>query len=285
MRAVETSKGWSLKKRRVLRRVLGSNPGQEYYVYVPSTGGHEAPMFVAVHGVARNAREQAKLFAPHCETHGAVLVAPHFSAEEHADYQRLGRVGRGGRADATLDAIVEESAWLTGASPAEIYLFGFSGGAQFAHRYTMAHPHRVARTVMAAAGWYTFPDARMRFPYGIGPSRKLAGVRFDPEEFLRVPITVLVGDLDTTNENLRRSDRLDRQQGTTRVERARSWVRAMQKAAAAHHLDTCVELEVIAGMDHSFEASMKRGRLGERVFAAMFETPDPNFEEGRDAGD
>ena len=30
------------------------------------------------------------------------------------------------------------------------HLFGFSGGAQFAHRYVMAYPHRVASAVFAS---------------------------------------------------------------------------------------------------------------------------------------
>jgi pimeloyl-ACP methyl ester carboxylesterase len=256
-----------------LRRVLQSDPGQEYFVYIPSSGGHGAPLLVAVHGVSGNAKEQARLFSEYCEAYGVVLMAPHFAAEQHGDYQRLGRSGRGDRADVALDAIVEEVAWLTGASTAEIHLFGYSGGAQFAHRYTLAHPHRVARAVIASAGWYTFPDRRRRYPYGIRPSKDLPGVSFDPEEFLRVPITVVVGELDTTSEGVRRTEKLDQQQGETRVERARNWVAAMREAAAAHQLKPLVTFEQVVGGSHSFELAMKRDGLGDRVFASLFGIP------------
>lgn len=262
---------WTLRRMQVLRRVLQEDPEQEYFVYVPSAGGQGSPLFVAVHGVARNASEQARLFAPYAERLGVVLVAPAFSGDQHDDYQRLGREGRGARADLALDAIVEEIAWLTGAAVGQIHLFGYSGGAQFAHRYVMAYPQRVARAVIASAGWYTFPDPRHRFPYGIRPSRDLPRVRFDPEEFLRVPMAVLVGDLDTTDDGLRRTKRVDRQQGTTRVERAQNWVEAMRAAAEAHHLPCLVSLGMIAGGDHSFRDLMKTGQLGERVVAALFE--------------
>jgi pimeloyl-ACP methyl ester carboxylesterase len=228
-------------------------------------------MFVAVHGISRNAPAQANLFATYAEAAGAVLVAPTFAADRFPDYQRLGRARRGARADEVLHSIVEEAAWLTGAASAQIYLFGYSGGAQFAHRYTMAYPDRVARAVAASAGWYTFPTPKRRFPYGLRPTTDLPGVRLDPERFLRVPIAVLVGEDDGTDENLRHTARLDAEQGATRVERARNWVAAMHEAAATYHVPAQVTFEQVAGNDHSFELFMTRGRLGDRVFETLFD--------------
>jgi pimeloyl-ACP methyl ester carboxylesterase len=236
---------------------------------VPATAAAGAPVFVGVHGISRNGLELARLFSEPCDRFGAVLVAPHFSQGHSADYQRLGRVGRGPRADLALHSILEEVALLTGASTAQIHLFGFSGGAQFAHRYTMAHPHRVARAVFSASGWYTFPDARKRFPYGIRISRDLPGVRFDPEEFLQVPVTVIVGDQDTSTEGLRSTRRASRQ-GANRIERARNWVEAMRAAARACRIEPQVKLETIPGGGHSFSALMESGGLGDRTFAALF---------------
>jgi pimeloyl-ACP methyl ester carboxylesterase len=39
-----------------------------------------------------------------------------------------------------------------------LYLSGHSGGAQFVQRYALAHPERVAASVLSSAGWYTFPN-------------------------------------------------------------------------------------------------------------------------------
>lgn len=263
---------WSLSKKTVLRRVLLSDPGQEYFVYVPSAGGHDAPLCVVVHGISRNPRDLLKGFITYAENLGVVLVAPHFTVAQHANYQRLGLDGRGGRADLVLNSIIEEVARLTDAASLQIYLFGHSGGAQFAHRYAMANPSRVARAVVSSAGWYTFPDDRSRFPYGIRPSKRLRGVRLDPEEFLRVPMTVLVGFEDTTPGGVRRSKRVDAQ-GVTRLERARNWVAAMRVAAQAYRLDPQVTLEEIEGGGHSFKTLMARQQLGGRVFKALFGLP------------
>ncbi|HZM17575.1 MAG TPA: PHB depolymerase family esterase [Candidatus Krumholzibacteria bacterium] len=263
-----------LQTKRVLRRALRDDSRQEYFLYIPSSGGQGAPLFVTVHGISRNAEEHATLFSAYAERYGVVLVAPCFTEKQHDDYQRLGRTGRGQRADFVLDSILAEVTELTGAAAAKIYLFGFSGGAQFAHRYTMAHPERIARAAIGAAGWYTFPDDQRPYPYGIGPSPELPSLHFDPAEFLRVPIAVFVGAEDSTNESFRRSDELDRQQGVTRFERARHWVAAMRAAAAAHHLEPLVTYEEVAGIHHSFRQFMEEGQLGDRVFGVFFGRPE-----------
>ena len=103
--------------------------------------------------------------------------------------------------------------------------------------------------------------------YGL---QSLVEGKIDPEEFLRVPITVLVGDQDGTNGSLRHSKRLDSQQGVTRVERARNWVSAMIEAAHAYHMDSQVSFEVAEGTNHSFKQFMNRGALGKKVFEALF---------------
>lgn len=261
---------WSLPTGRVLRRVLQADPMQEYLLYVPSSGGAEAPIFVAVHGLACNPQELARAFSTNCETAGVVMLAPIFTSEQHADYQRLGRVGRGVRADITLDRCVAEVVTLTNADAEQLHLFGYSGGAQFVHRYLMAHPHRVSAAVVASAGWYTFPDMQARFPYGIRPQRRLPGVNFNPEEFLRVPITVLVGRDDVNAEHLRSTERVNQQQGKNRVERARNWVAAMRAAATAYGYEPQFTYVEVPEVDHSFTKFCERGALPERVFAALF---------------
>lgn len=242
-------------------------------MYAPGSAGDKAPVVVSVHGVSRNADQHARLLAAYCDLYGAMLVAPIFASEQHPDYQRLGRVGRGKRADIALNLIVAEAAAMAGVAAEQFYLFGFSGGAQFAHRYVMANPHRVAAAVIASAGWYTLPDATRRFPYGTRMTKKLPDVRFDAEEFLSVPVTVLVGANDDSQSGLRRSARLDREQGVTRIERARTWVAAMKASAAAHHLESRVSYEEVENCNHSFRASILRGGLGDKVFRALLGPP------------
>ena len=280
--SVTPPSGRTGRKGHLQRRVLEADPSQEYLLYVPSSAGADLPLLVSIHGISRNSDEHAKLLSAYCEMFAVALLVPHFSEEQHPDYQRMGRRGRGRRADVALNLAVAEAASLAGTSAESFFLFGFSGGAQFAHRYAMAYPHRVNFAVFAAAGWYTMPDQTTRFPYGTRHHRDLPGVRFDAEEYLKVPMSVFVGTKDEGSAGLRHSERLDRDQGTTRVERARSWVAAMRKAAEAHHLESVVKYEEIENANHSFRRSILRSGLAERLFDTMFGPPPgaPGASEG-----
>ena len=218
--AVNDRTSWSLLTGRILIRALRHQPAQKYLLYLPSATLPDAPVVVSVHGFSRNSIRQASRLTQMCEERGAVLVVPIFDRDLHADYQRLGRQGRGIRSDLALNRCLEEVAVLTGADISQNIMIGFSGGAQLVHRYAMVHPDRVERAIVVAPGWYTFPDSSEQYPYGIHPARSLPSVNFNPEQFLRVPIDVLVGLDDVGFANLQRSDRVNAQQGTTRLERA-----------------------------------------------------------------
>lgn len=262
---------WSLPRGRLLRRTLRADTELEYSVYVPTTGGVETPVLVAAHGMSLSWNGQAEAFVAGCEWLGVTLVAPSFSGAAHADYQRLGREGQGQRADQFLQRCLQEVHSLTGADITQVRLFGHSGGAQFVHRYLMAYPHRVARAVVAGAGWYTFPDTGLKFPYGIRSSRRLPGVTFNPEAYLQVPVTVLVGAKDTEPHKLRGSERVNQQQGLTRIERARNWVAAMHAQAAAHGVAPRVTLAELPEAGHSFADLCRHGALVDRVFGTLFD--------------
>lgn len=275
---------WSLPRGRVVLRALASDPTQEYLLYVPQSAPAGARVWVSVHGMSRDARKHLTMFSATCDASGAVMVAPLFQKDRHKGYQRLGPKRRGARADLLLHQVLAEVTSLSGADATRIHLFGFSAGAQFAHRYAMAHPHRVARAVVAAAGWYTFPDQQQRFPYGIRPRRWLRGVTFNPEEFLRVPTTVLIGGLDTSTENMRNTARTVAQQGATRLDRARNWVAAMRAAASTVGVEPQTTLIEVPGVGHSFKDFCERGKLVELVRQALFEDgPVDPRRDGRNA--
>ncbi len=261
----------SLSKPTGIRRLtLAEQPAQQYLLYRPRSFRPGKGVLAMVHGVARTPSSYLRPMRELAEFAGQIVVAPVYDEARHRDYQRLGRTHLGPRADHVLDACVAEAAAQHGADASALHLVGFSGGAQFVHRYVMAYPDRVAAAVAIAAGWYTMPDMRVRFPYGIRASSRLPYVTFDPRAFLRVPLTVLVGAVDTGSDNLRRNGRLDASQGSNRVERARTWVRTMRLAARACGLEPRVELVEVPNVGHSFEAFVRRGRLLELTCEALY---------------
>ena len=263
-----------------MRHVSGDT-ALKYYVYVPKKRREPTSQFVSVHGVSRNAREHADMFASLAEQYGVVLVAPVFSRRDFGDYQRLGRAGSGRRADYAIQSITREVGKLTGANCSKISLFGFSGGGQFVHRYTMAHPEHVQRVVIGAAGWYTCPEAEVRYPYGTAATHRLKGISFSVKKFLRVPACVLVGQWDIKHDpGLNQSARIQRQQGTTRLERGRRWIDMMNRAAMEHGMDTPYSFSILTGVDHDFTLAMRSALMGRKVFNYLFgKAPQPGSED------
>lgn len=261
----------------IVLRHLARDPEQPYFLYVPPRSQAGAPVLVTVHGVSRNAEEHARRFKRLAKQYGVVLVAPLFPKERFPDYQRLGQSGKGERPDQVLRAILGEVGDLTGADVNRVYLFGYSGGGQFVHRYAMAYPDQVAAVAVGAAGWYTFPDPAARFPRGLKPRAKSLALRFEPEAFLKVPMAAFVGERDVrrgaARPEMKQSARVDAQQGWTRLERGHRWIEAMRTAAVAHRLTTPYQYEVLPHASHSFRASMKRGQLGQRAFVFLFGPP------------
>ena len=255
----------------IVQRALSSDPALTYFLYVPTQLAAAAPLLVDVHGISRNAGEHIAGFAPFAERYGVVVLAPLFSKERFPDYQRLGRKGRGLRADLALQQMIKEVGQLTGAKTEKVYLFGFSGGAQFVHRYLMAYPKQVASAVIASAGWYKLPDEQRRYPTGIKPNPDLPDIRFDPSQFLTVPACVVVGDLDTRRGSaLRKNKKIDKQQGVSRMERGQHWIEAMRAAARNREMNTVYQFHTLPRSGHSFRRSMKHGNMGEIVFDFLF---------------
>jgi poly(3-hydroxybutyrate) depolymerase len=248
--------------------VLRSNPTDDYLLYSPTGASIDSPLLVVIVGVSRHWQQQVATFIPACERLGVTLLSPSMGGSVRAGYRSIGR--QESRADVFLHDCLREVSLLTGLDATRFRLFGHSSGAQFAHRYLMAHPHRVESAVIAGARWYTFPDTTRRFPLGIRPTKRLSDLAFNPEQYLRVPITVLDGTLDTDEEVFRNSVMISTLQGEHRLARARHWVAAMRKQAQAHGMPSLVELVEVEGIGHFFGPFFREGRLVQRVFWSLF---------------
>ncbi len=248
-------------------RLPRDEEGIPYYLYVPNRVDPEALPLVTVHGISRGADEHLVAFAASAERSGRVLIAPLFSEAQCRRYQRV--IVDRCQADRALFATLREVAEATGVEVDRFDLFGFSGGAQFAHRFALLHPERVARLAVSSAGWYTLPDTLDAYPYGLAPGPR-ASQRFRPklEAFLEIPILVLVGERDVERDSaLRKEERVDRRQGLTRVERAARWSQALRRAAARTGVAAEVRFHSLPSCGHAFEDCVRDGGLVEQVMA------------------
>jgi len=146
--------------------------GQRYFLYVPASvlqnpaGAH---ILAAIHGYSgrknnsegiETVKKNALRWSSLADEHGWVVLSPHFDEFRfNDDYQRLNFSLVGVRADLRLNELIKETARrIPGVNSDKIYLFGFSGGGQFVHRYAAFYPERILRAVAGAAGWYLWPD-------------------------------------------------------------------------------------------------------------------------------
>jgi pimeloyl-ACP methyl ester carboxylesterase len=221
-----------------------------------------APPVVAVHGVTRGVEEMARTLLPRARATGRTVVLPRFSRADWPRYQRAACERRADRALLRLMSALEEEGRV---APGPFDLAGFSGGAQFAHRFTWLHPERVGRLCAASPGWWTFPDPEAPWPYGMGGEPILAA---NLGRFLDRRIVVCVGSDDIARDcNLRKGPRIDARQGPTRVIRARRWCAMAGTRAREAGLEPAISLRMLQGCGHDFAACVTDAGLDRDVVA------------------
>jgi pimeloyl-ACP methyl ester carboxylesterase len=246
----------------LLTRCLSSDPRQWYMLYVPRTMSEHSSVLVAVHGFSRNAVEQATWFAPLAEAYGAVLVVPVFGADRYRDFQSITGGRNEARPDRALEAILAQVWMLTGLSPRPLRLFGYSGGAQFAHRYALAHPRRVSRLALASPERYTYPDLALRYPLGAGGLADRVGEIEDLPGFLRIRTRVWVGERDVEFTGVRkRTEAGIARDRMRRMGAAKQWVDAVKGAARSLAVIPDIDLHVVQGADRRFASCAAQGMV------------------------
>ncbi len=231
--------------------------GLSCWLALPDRPSPGARPLIAVHGIGRAARLKAETFAARAAAQGRAVIAPIYDEASWNGYQRAVAPRR---ADLALLELLESLRAEGVVDAAGFDLFGFSGGAQFAHRFALLYPHLVGRLSLGAAGWWTFPDAAP-FPYGLGGDAWGARMAAGLPRFLGLDIVVAIGAQDCEPDDAtRRGEGIDAQQGVDRLTRARAWVAALREAAAARALNAPrIRLAVLPGAGHDFAACAAAG--------------------------
>lgn len=252
--------------------VPGNGAGQpSCLLALPPQVSRRTPLMISVHGVTRQPIEHLLAFAPIAAQAGAALLVPYFSETQHRRYQQLVHPRRGERADLALIEMATSVAGSHGLQCTRWHLFGYSGGAQFVHRFAMLHPQRVAALGIGAAGWYTLPDATLPYPQGLQGAEFLSGRALELSQFLRLPMRVWVGERDDApDRHLREDPVIAERQGTHRIARARHWVAAIEAAAQERGFAADIAFALLPCAGHSFVRCVERGGLAQKVVSFFF---------------
>lgn len=240
------------------------------FCYLPARIDPARPPLICVHGISRNALEHVFAFRRYADECGFAIMAPVFDTGAFRGYQTLGGKSRWNARHAFL-AMLDNLQELIGVSAPKADLFGFSGGAQFVHRFAMVEPNRVNAIAIASAGWYTFPIATARFPLGLSGAKAPV---LDLSSFLKTPMLVMVGSADTDRDaNVRQGRKIDALQGPNRVERARRWTAAVNDAARLYALAAPAAFEELPLAGHSFSDCVSAGLARRAIEFLTRQTP------------
>lgn len=236
------------------------------WVIKPDTPRKSRPV-VAVHGLNREAEVMADLLAPRADATGRTVILPLFDRQSWPRFQRAACDHRADWALLELLHVLRQDGEIGTAAPD---LSGFSGGAQFAHRFAWLYPDQVARLCLVAPGWWTFPDARGAYPLGVAASCGVDTIRLRANlaRFLDREIHVLVGALDVIQDkNLRQDPDVMAQQGPNRVARAKQWCAAAIRSAQDAGIPPRIAFDLMGECGHSFADCVANGGL-DRAFVA-----------------
>lgn len=242
-------------------------PSLCYYPYIPvsvmADRRRTAPLVVAVHGSSRNAKDLRDELAVFAEERGCFVLAPLFPLDldrgvPDEEYKQL--TGETLRYDLAFWAMVDELSHATGVRFERIFVFGFSGGAQFAQRLPLVWAERLAGVVMGAPTYVTLPDARWRWPTGLAGF----GEHFDRlpalEAMRSLPQAALCGTADDApiRTYSREELGLDAQAfaafGSNRIERLDALRRAYTD------LGLPIECHHVEGAGHAWQPILRRAK-------------------------
>ncbi|MFM7672593.1 MAG: hypothetical protein ACKO6Q_08395 [Bacteroidota bacterium] len=231
------------------------------WFYSPTDRPDTLPIVIMLHGAERNASAYMDSWIPVANLYQYVIVAPEFSKE---DYAGGARYNQGNVYSEKMDKFLPKEQWTfsvieplfdyvrqeTQNIYPWFYLSGHSAGAQFVHRFLYFVPNnRAHRVMMANAGWYTLPELKTDFPFGLDRS---VVSETDLKTVFSKEVFLVLGesDTDTTSANFQKGPEYNKQ-GLNRYERGQNYFRACTRAAADLKTPFRWKLISMPGVAHS----------------------------------
>ncbi|RNF35292.1 hydrolase [Paracoccus methylarcula] len=186
-----------------------SDPRFAYCTYMPSSyepgAGRTYPLAVLVHGSLRNAYELRDQFVDFAERHECALLAPLFPCgifgpDDFNNYKHLAY--RGLRYDLALLDMIDEISEIFPLRSDRFLMHGFSGGAQFAHRFYYCHPDRLLGVSIAAPGTVTLPEGGRPWWVGTSDMETVLGVPLRLDRLRNVAVQLVIGAEDTNAQGV-----------------------------------------------------------------------------------
>jgi pimeloyl-ACP methyl ester carboxylesterase len=233
-------------------------PDIEVFYSTPDTVDENTKILFIMHGASRTAENYLAAWQPFIKGRNVVAIAPKFTKELFPQYVTLMRATTEG------ELLNDQSLYLDNIIPTmfdvfkakldiksnQYRIYGHSGGSQFVHRFLLLRgDSRIDKAVMANAGFYTFLDPDIPYPFGI---KNLNISDEQLEAFLWKKNAILLGDQDTDprHRSLNRTKQA-KKQGKHRFERGTNFFFNLVRLGESKQLPFRWRYEVVKGVEHS----------------------------------
>jgi pimeloyl-ACP methyl ester carboxylesterase len=233
-------------------------PDIDIYYSSPKSINANTKLLFLMHGGSRAAEKYINDWISFSKDRNVVLVAPEFSKKYYPEYAFLMMSKENGK------SLNDESLYINNSLgllfdffkaklklPTSNYrLYGHSGGSQFVHRYLLlSNDTRIEKAAMANAGFYTFLDDEITYPFGT-KKMKISDERI--KWFYRLKGGVFLGsaDNDSNHESLPRM-RKARKQGKNRLERGKNFFEDLVKYGVDNNLPFRWRFQIVSNVGHS----------------------------------
>ena len=233
-------------------------PDIDIFYSTPKSINANTKLLFLMHGGSRAAEKYINDWISFSKDRNVVLVAPEFSKKYYPEYAFLMMSKENGK------SLNDESLYINNSlgllfdffkaklklSTSNYRLYGHSGGSQFVHRYLLlSNDTRIEKAAMANAGFYTFLDDKITYPFGT-KKMKISDERI--KWFYRLKGGVFLGsaDNDSNHESLPRM-RKARKQGKNRLERGKNFFDDLVKYGVDNNLPFRWRFQIVSNVGHS----------------------------------
>lgn len=260
----------------------------EVYYYKPPQFNEDTSVVIVIPGAGRNASDYRDSWVKSADKYNLLVLSPSYPNESYdfAAYhlggiveelelkspkiERVnGRISKYRMKDEDIkfsftknksdwifddfDLIFSSVKPIIGSKQTNYDLFGHSAGGQILHRLAIFKPNsRANRIVAANSGFYTLPDASVRFPFGTDGT--LVSQEKNQRPFAN-KLVILLGELDDETE--KRGTMLHTlnadAQGLGRFERGKYFYKYSQQMAKSAKAPFHWQLKLVEGVGHDYK--------------------------------
>ncbi|WP_224484722.1 hypothetical protein [Robertkochia aurantiaca] len=234
------------------------------WTYKPENWRDQNKIVFVMHGGGRNAEDYLNTWTQLADENNLLIIAPEFgnkfSDYTTNDYQEGNLFTFFGTknpksewAYTVIENIFDHIRSVNNITNETYDIFGHSAGGQFVHRMIMLMPEsRIETAIAANAGFYTFPDEDLEYPYGI----KNSGIESLPDLQLSYnkKLIILLGELDNDPAlgTFRTTD-LAMKQGGNRLDRGSNFYIENEALTKKHHWKFNWAIDTVSKVGHDYK--------------------------------